>query len=121
MCCLCVFFSGRPRFVSKKVIKAVNFIKVEVFKDNVVVDLDSQVAYTLRASEGDMYIVKKFNPKGKDIRGIDASAIRQDRSEWIQPGSDEYKAVMAAYVHPRSLNAYGFPGDCLYPTGYVVE
>lgn len=92
----------------------------------VVIDLDNQsVAYVIQKGYdmGWHYLIKKFNPQGKDIRMLHFASIQGERIDDIQKGreeqSEEYKAVIkAAYHSEKELVGYGFPGGCLYPNGY---
>jgi len=118
------------RFVSKKIVKKVvgmNCVQVETFKEKVVVDTTNQVGYVIRSGfdVGNFYYIKKFNPEGIDIRGLDYSSVNgeslpdkpQDKDR-----SHEYNAVMSAIGFGKpTLIAYGMPGDCRYPSGYRVE
>lgn len=117
----------RPRFVSKKVVKMSNFVKVNCFKEQVVIDMDSQVGYVVRPGYdlGNFYLIKRFDPKGKDVRGLDYSTVNGEQlpDQPTNPErSEEYQNVVAALgFHNKSLVGYGMPGQCRFPNGYTVE
>lgn len=127
-CVLWVRIKGmRPKFVSKKIAKKMDMIQVEVSKETVVVDLKSGAAYVVRSGYdlGDFYLIKKFDPKGKDIRMMDFSTTKGEQlpdRPTSSERSEEYNAVIAAisYSKPK-LVAYGMPGQCRYPNGYKQE
>lgn len=119
-----------------KLIDAENKLKAMTFNlcvvitscSPVVVDLDNQsVAYVIQKGYdmGWHYLIKKFNPQGKDIRMLHFASVQGERIDDFQKSceeqSEEYKAVIqAAYHSNQELVGYGFPGDCRYPNGYKL-
>ena len=101
-----------------------NFCNVCVSCSDVVVDLNNKsVAYIIKKGYdmGWHYLIKKFNPQGKDIRMLHYASVRGERIDDIKKTpdqqSDEYKAVLkAAYHSEKELVAHG--RDCAYPDGY---
>jgi hypothetical protein len=104
--------------------KQFNLCSVAVSCSNVVVDLDNKsVAYVIQKGYdmGWHYLIKKFNPLGKDIRMLHYASVRGERIDDIKKNpdqqSDEYKAVLkAAYHDEKELVAHG--RNCAYPNGY---
>jgi hypothetical protein len=104
--------------------KQFNFCNVCVSCSHVVVDLDNKcIAYIIQKGYemGWHYLVKKFNPQGKDLRMLHYASVQGERIDDIRKNSDqqsdEYKAVLkAAYHSEKELVAYG--RNCAYPNGF---
>lgn len=96
-------------------------IQVGVCRETVVIDAESQMGYVVRSGYdmGNVYLVKKFNPSGMDIRMLDYSSILGER---IKPDSSEYAPVIEAIGWSKpSLEGFGAPGKVLFPAGYKVK
>lgn len=98
-----------------------NLIRVEVSCDRVYVNTEKNEAYVIRDGydAGWSFLIKKFNPVGKDLRMIDAGAIREPL---IKQNSAEYESVMKALEiienEKKALVGFGEMFSCEFPQDF---